>query len=65
MRRFADIEEILKANEVEIISDEEPVPPKKKKAPVNITATKKTKTSANKVSAPKCPKKTHATTIDV
>ena len=54
MRRFTDTEEILETNEVEIISDEEPVPPKKKKA------AKKTKTSANEVPVPKCPKKSPA-----
>ena len=31
MRRFADIEEILETNEVEIISNKDPVLPKKKK----------------------------------
>ena len=58
MSRFSGIEEILKTSEVEIMSDEEPVPHKKKKAAVHNTTTKKTKTSANKVPVLKCPKKT-------
>ena len=40
MRRFTDINEILETNEAEIMSDEEPVPPKKKVA-VNYTTAKK------------------------